>query len=624
MSDVESYFRKHGIWFRKQSGHNLEFNCPDCQRKRKAQINARTWLWQCHSAKCDAKGNEFTLKKLMGHAYDVKSQSGESIEDIRNKQFAEAMQRRSAAATDVDRHHLDLLNSEAAAKARDYLASRGLKRDTWKMAKLGFIEQWPGQKAQGRRIGRQTAPAPSDGYLTIPVLTKPGDATSCSMTKVRTLGDVSKDGRYRRFAGGRSILYAPKGINPNETLLIVGGELDALSVIQAGYDNVVASTTGEHNWDDVFTKQVESVEDVVVIYDNDDAGRQGALMVAQTLGIHRCRIGSWPEGIEDANAALQKLGTGWDIFKIQEILRGAKNLDIAGMVAPSELRDRFHASFNVKGGGRGWPTGWSDLDNLIGGWRVSEVTVVTGGTGVGKTTFSSQAALYQASQGRGVLYCPFEIGPVRQLKKWVRQLSTESPVDMTYEARDQWVTKIANLPLWLFYHRGVIQPEAMRNTILYARKRLGVRFVVIDHVHAMVTQGPEQWSQLAELSKMLFEVAQDAMVHVMTLAHPAKVSSGGKDRRDRDNVVVQMSDIKGVSNLSQDADLVISMWRPRDAERKDVIGADGMGTSVAFVQKARDEESSEGRVPFRFWPKAALMLDKNPTVTRVTWHDEYD
>lgn len=639
---AEAYFRRNGIKYRRQSTDsrgfvNLEFACPVCGRAKKAQINNTTWLWQCHSGKCDARGNEYSLKRHNDDVYQIKDRAGQDIEELKREQFEKALKSRASKANDVERWHYDLVHgtAPAASAARDYLTGRGITSETIKQAHLGWSERFPSGKGgvAPKRFGVDTGDSP--GWLVIPCLTEPTNTGTAAMVKCRNLDQhAGKGERYRRISGGKSVLYAPCGIDPGQTLVLVGGELDALSLVQVGWTNVASTTLGEENWDDVWTQQLEQCADIVIIYDNDDAGRDGARKVAHILGLHRCRIGKWPDGHSDANECLVKMGTdpleGFDVFLVGKIVADSEAVVIDGIVSCASLREQYMATFSAEGGRSGWSTGWEDLDNLIGGWRPGEVTMVTGGTGCGKTTFTSQAALHMAGQGHGVLYCPFEMGLIDQLDKWTRQHGEEDPeVQLESGKIGGTLDQIFAMPIWMFHRTGLIKVEAMRNTLLYAARRLHVRFVVIDHIHWMISSGRDERQQIDALTRCFTEAAALGGFHCIVVAHPAKVG-GQKDGKHRDNQVTQMSDLKGSSTLSQDAHNCLSMWKPRKADRDDVIDKKtGFGKAVCYAMKVRKEYGAEGSVAFKYWVEASRYLDwrmqlrlKHPD--KPTWHDAFD
>jgi hypothetical protein len=175
---------------------------------------------------------------------------------------------------------------------------------------------------------------------------------------------------------------------------------------------------------------------------------------------------------------------------------------------------------------------------------------------------------------------------------------------------DLWITDIADLPLHLFYTREKGNVEAWRNTLMYAYGRLNVRYVVIDHIHAAVSSGNDERIQLENMAKMYADVAVDTGMHLIVVAHPHQLPA--PKGKDRDNVIVQLGDVKGTSALKQYADNVLSVWRGRRAARDKVVNVDGYGTTIVYLLKVRDEDGQEGRVPFRYDVDAALMLDDSP------------
>jgi twinkle protein len=64
---------------------------------------------------------------------------------------------------------------------------------------------------------------------------------------------------------------------------------------------------------------------------------------------------------------------------------------------------------------------WRRLDVLnryLKGFRPGELTVVTGGTGYGKTTFLCEYSMDLFSQGIRTLFCSFEM-PDEKILKWM-------------------------------------------------------------------------------------------------------------------------------------------------------------------------------------------------------------
>lgn len=563
-------------------------------------MNLRTFLFHCK--KCDGRGNERRLKTALGLQFDLVTAKGEDLDDIATRQLAADLAK-AAPLSDVERWRNDLQVHPYAEAARAYLQARGFALDTCARYGLGWAAEPDGSApSRPRRVGPAEPCGP--GWITIPAFTRwtenGPDFTSAACVKLRSVPPSPRS--FRRLVGGDSVLFAPNGIKPAETLLIVGGELDALSCAVAGWANVISPTTGETAWADSATAQIEAAEDIAIIFDNDDAGRKGAKALAEKLGARRCRIGAWPAEVKDANEALVKLGAGFDVAAI---VAAAKTAGVDEIVRIRDLRGEFLAEL-TGASPRGIPSGWAALDALIGGIREGELTLITGDTGSGKSTFASALALNLAKAGGGVFFAPFELGARRQVAKWVRQTAGAPPDTLSRPEVETALDKLEGLPIWILKRYGAISIEAVKNTVGFCVARLGVKFIILDHLHFMVKEGPEERAELDGMLKALAQIAVDTRASIFVLAHPRQIPNSGE--KNADNRIVQLSDLKGSAGLKQHSDNVWSVWRPRKADRTEESGGAEFGKAVIYVLKCRDDYGREGRAAFYYSVAAATFL----------------
>lgn len=592
-------------------GREAVIDCPSCGKASHCYLSLSTWLWHCK--RCDAKGNESALKVALGLQYEVARSSNETIGDLGASQFAADLKHHQKQS-DVERWASDLLKHPGAQVARDYLAMRRIPLAICERYLVGWCGEADGSTAPAVR--RKMAGIPSEtmapGWIVLPAFTatnggKP-DAASAAVVKLRSVPPAER--AFRRLIGGESVLFAPNGIDPASTLLIVGGEIDALSCIAAGFANVISSTIGEPNWSDGATSQLEAVEDIVVCYDRDDAGRKGAAALVERLGSHRCRIGEWPAECKDANDALQRLGPAFDV---KAVIAGAKAAGGDSIVKVQDIRAEYLSELR-SGVPRGVSSGWLDLDRLVGGIRWGEVTLVTGDTASGKSTFCSHFALNMAKQGHRVLFCPFELGARRQLAKFVRQDAKAPPDTLSDADLDATLDRLDSLPMFLLKRYGTIRLEAMRNTLVHCVRRLGVRFIVIDHLHFMITEGPDERQELDAMMKLFAEIAVDLKAHIVVVAHPRQHHSSNETHRD--NRIIQASDLKGSAGLKQMSDNIWSVWRPRKADRSDAQVDEDWSAATVYVLKNRDDYGNEGSVAFRFGLRSATYSAAGDNISR--------
>ena len=158
------------------------------------------------------------------------------------------------------------------ADRRWYWTQRGLTHDT-----IGrFLLGWDGK--------RYTIPAI---YRGIPFGVK------------RRQSDVD-DGipaKYISLTGSRVGIFNADALWTAHDVVICEGEIDAMLLCQVGY-NAVSSTGGAGTWKPEWAKLFAAVRSIIILYDNDAAGRDGALKVRATLA--RARIATYPDGIKDA------------------------------------------------------------------------------------------------------------------------------------------------------------------------------------------------------------------------------------------------------------------------------------------------------------------------------------
>lgn len=639
--DPKAYLEGKGFELSKKTqvrANNFRFPCPVCGQMESCDINVKTGLWNCLRSSCEAKGNLHTLKVALGDAYSVEGVSGPAnAHEEKVGSFARGLARFLGKAegevetlSAVDQWSKDLLTDPAASAAREYLAGRGFSLAVIKLARLGWVASPPrtadevpahkdGSRLQAKKAIRfqgvkdpsgeaKAVKAPSgapgrgvNGLITIPYF----DGVELALVKLRwvppePMDDKGRPRRYQRIADGRTVLYAPVGIDSDQ-VLIVGGEFDCLSVVESAIrcgnkpPSVVATSAGEGGWKDTWTTQLEGVEDLILIYDNDKGGTEGATKAAEVLGRHRVRVGQWPAPHKDANEALQ--AKALEGFELHAVLNAAKSPAGSRIVTLGTWTGDYLAR-RSSGQRLGWSTGLAELDELIGGWRPGEVTLLTGETGMGKTTAAIDFLDRQITIGREngfkVLACPLEDGVDAYLEKFaIRDTGLQ-----VKEISDGQFLEVASRRgnLYLLNHIGAVKPAAFKETLTYAINRLGVRFIEVDHLDFMCERGRGADEVKDQLIQTMQTAISGSPAHMLCLAQPSKSSGDKSDAR-----VIQLADIKGRSTAVQDFANALSAWRPRTQERDQVENDDGEpdGTFMIYSLKQRHHDGKEGSV--RLW-----------------------
>lgn len=219
------------------------------------------------------------------------------------------------------------------------------------------------------------------------------------------------DKRFSSTAGKSRPLYNFDALTADANLpvVITEGEIDCLSVMQAGYVRAVSlpdGWTAQGNKTDSLIAAEKLLRDsphVIVAGDNDEAGESLPRAVANLLRGHDVRNVRWPEGCKDANDVLMKHGEG----ALAQCLTEAKRLDPPGgfITGLSDLPPLSHR--------RVLKTGDELLDKRIS-MECGAMSVWTGIPGHGKSTLTTTAA-YRATQSEDIRcgLLAFETHPFR-------------------------------------------------------------------------------------------------------------------------------------------------------------------------------------------------------------------
>ncbi|PSS02615.1 Twinkle protein [Actinidia chinensis var. chinensis] len=177
-----------------------------------------------------------------------------------------------------------------------------------------------------------------------------GDQNVIAFTYIRNGSLVtckyrSLEKKYRQEKGTEKILYGLDDIEEADEIIIVEGEIDKLSMEEAGFLNCVSVPDGAPQ--KLSTKELPSPEKdytfqylwnckeyldkasrIILATDGDKPGAALAEELARRLGRERCWQVSWPKKDEfscfkDANEVLKNLGSG----ALRDVVENAKLLD---------------------------------------------------------------------------------------------------------------------------------------------------------------------------------------------------------------------------------------------------------------------------------------------------------
>lgn len=202
---------------------------------------------------------------------------------------------------------------------------------------------------------------------------------------------------------------------------------------------------------------------------------------------------------------------------------------------------------------------WSKTHSVFA-FRPGEVSLWAGINGHGKSMMLSQAAIALMAQGQRVCIASFEMKPVVQLERMMRQMSRgDSPTEDFVGHCVQWLDG----RLWFYDQQGTVDTQSVFAVCKYAADRLKVRHIVIDSLMKCV-RGEDDFNGQKNLVDELTAIARDTGLHIHLVHHVRK----GSD----ENSPPGKFDAKGSGSITDQVDNVLIVWRNKGKEAKERAG----------------------------------------------------
>jgi len=545
MNMIETYLQSKDWTFKFRNGEYCLDQCPLCEAGLgHFYLNQSKEIFYCQ--KCGERGHLLSLKKRLGDLPLISHVSEYSKTKIPSKTIDLSI---------VEKNHGELVEN---CVAMAYLTEeRGFTQEIIEKFRLGF----------------------KDGSITIPYF-RDG---LCLNIKSRPI-KPNNGAKYFREEDCRSILYnLDNGGKYKGSVILTEGEFDTIAFDQMGFPNVVSVPNGAESFSDEWIDDLEKFDQIYISYDMDEPGRKGAEKAADKLGRYRCVNVLLP--LKDTNDLLR---AGFTNQEMAELLAKAKPFGsklIKGAEAFSdEILDLYsgHSS-------KGILTRWKDLDDLLGGLRLNELTVLTGETASGKTTLAANLGYKLAKENHSVLIASFEMKPISILRKMIQMQAGNPFFDLGKTEIETSLKFISTKPIYFVDVYGEIGLKELRDAIYYAKRRHGIELVILDHLHFFLRYVADLERQAIDQAlRDIKSWAMDLGIHIVLIVHPTKLTY--------DNKVVHLNDLKGSSGLKQIPDNVLSIWRSR--EEKDLKNP--QNEIVLYILKVRDDSGDEGKVILTF------------------------
>jgi len=534
--------------------------CPECSSERKKSqekclaCNGDTGTWFCHH--CNWAGS------LGG-------------EDWKPKEYAKP-------ATPP---------SDIPDKALKWFLGRGISRETLEYSRVSYGETYMPQ--QEKNVG------------VIQFVYYRGDEVV--NIKYR---DAKKN--FKQVTGAEKIVYGYNDVLNKKEIIIVEGEMDKLSMVEAGHYGCFSVPDGApsptaHNYTSKFT-YLESISEVlqeaskiILMVDADPPGKKLEGELARRIGKEKCWQIVYPKGCKDANDILTKHGKE----AVSETIKNARPFPVDGLFGIEDISEAVLNLYDV-GLKRGTTTGWEGVDKLYT-VRRCEWTVVTGIPGHGKSEFVDNLVInLTMTQGwRIAMFSPENLPIERHCAKLVEKYTRMPFVDGFTER-----IKKKDLEEAMSFLKGnisfIMPPEDEMNLdkILELARvavyRDGIQGLVIDPWNEIDHARPSGMTETEYISQALSRIRRFVRyydLHIWVVAHPVKLfkDSSGK------YPVPTPYDISGSAHWRNKADNALAIFRDMENDN-----------AYLHVQKIRFREVGRvGMAPLQYNKVNGIYTDRS-------------
>ena len=367
-------------------------------------------------------------------------------------------------------------------------------------------------------------------------------------------------------------LFGQHLFSKNKYCIITEGELDALSsyqmMLKGTYHTPVVSikngiTSAVKDIKASLEWLENNFDNVIINFDNDEHGREGAMKVAELFSPGKCKIMNLPEGLKDASDCLTQNKiqiynkTFWDakVFAPDGIINANTLLDdVLKPITKSFVQYPFEG-----------------LNKITYGLRPSELVTFTAGSGLGKTQVMREVVhhiIKSTEDNIGLLM--LEETPVITSKGLMsveanQRLHLPDVHVSKEEMKTYFDATVGTGRVFMFDHFGSNSIDNIVSRVRFLAKGLDCKYVVIDHISIIVSdqqQGDERRA-LDEIMTRLRTLVQETGVSMIVVSHLRRPEGKGHE----EGASTSLSQLRGSASIGQLSDMVIGL--ERDAQNDD-------------------------------------------------------
>jgi len=366
---------------------------------------------------------------------------------------------------------------------------------------------------------------------------------------------------FKMHKGAELIPYNIDCLATAKEVWIVEGEMDALSLIEAGIENVISVPNGAQpnlTFFDRFMPSFDHIEKIHIAVDNDAPGIELRNAIAERFGKDKCDYIVFNE-CKDANEFLLLNGA----FALRDAANSFTEFPMVGVFSITDFLPDIENLYNY-GLPAGADTGMWGFDQHLK-FHKGYLTTITGVPGHGKSDFLDHiiVKLLQRHGWKGAFYSPENRPTELHISKLLKKISQRPFMGQDRMTQDEIYEALYLLENSIYF----VKPEkdftleSILSKVAELKNRRNIDWFVIDAWNKLEHQYSESETKyIGQSLDKLVNFCERYNVHCFLVAHPRKIAK--RDGKNYD--IPTLYDIAGSANFFNKTDNGITVYRNFD------------------------------------------------------------
>ncbi len=295
------------------------------------------------------------------------------------------------------------------------------------------------------------------------------------------------------------------------------------------------------------------------------------------------------------------------IFEVSEKRSRGYILSLKDLV--SKTVEELETGYNTGEIVTGLPTGFTRFDEMTTGFHPSDLIIIAGRPGIGKTAFTLNIAQYLGViKKKPVLFFSLEMSKEQIVERMLcaearinaQRLRQRHLIESDWPKLTMAAGRLADAPIYIDDTPGLSVLE-IKVKSRRAKMRYGIEAIFIDYLQLMSSgnkRKENRQQEISEISRSLKSLARELNVPVIAASQLSRAVESRENKRP------QLSDLRESGAIEQDADLVVFIYRQayydklKGKSREDA-GDEGNNVAEIIIGKQRNGPIGTVKLNFR-------------------------